>query len=434
ATAKLYLYSTTDPGNMEISATILEHLLVAHNFGYFSFRNLAFEGANNTLARLQNSTSVSFTDCRFRFAANEALTSISTDYVTVANSLIADISNIGITLDRGSRNAIVKNNEIRNIAAIAGMGSSGDESYHAIISRGNKTVIERNNIDSVGYIAIRFEGDSVLIKNNFINHFMIAKADGAAIYTWKSESNKTANRGRRIVDNIILNGRGEGEGTSHKNEVIAAGIYLDDNADNIDVSGNTVAHCSYAGLYLHNTQNIVVRDNTFYNNGQQVLFSHDWNAPANPLRDIVFTDNVLFSNGTGQLVLKIQTIRDDIGMVGVIDSNFYSSPAGTKEYIQATLRRDSMDVYESTNMKGWQQKFKHDLLTRDTVSVQGEVRFEYNASMTPINISLSEPCVDERGTERRGIMELLPFSSVVLTLPATGDVPKAGDLHQPSSL
>ena len=359
-TKKMYLYSTSNPSGKSVRASVLENVFIAHNFGYFSFSNISFEGANNTLIRLQNTSNITFNNCNMHFAGNMALNAISADNISITNSSIIEINNIGLIFDPGSRYAVIKNNKIRNIANMPGMGASGNESYHAIISRGGSSTIEQNVIDSIGYVVIRFEGNDVVIKNNLIDHFMTSKDDGAAIYTWKGEANKTPNYNRKIVGNIILNGKGEGLGTENKDHIIAAGIYLDDNTDNVEVTDNSVAHCSYAGLYLHNTHDIRVQRNTFFDNGQQVSLAHDENAPNTPLRNITFTDNVLFSNNAEQLVLKVRTIKNDIPSFGLFNNNHYSRPKEGNFYIHTTVRKNGVDVYQSTDTDGWRTSYSLD--------------------------------------------------------------------------
>jgi hypothetical protein len=89
------------------------------------------------------------------------------------------------------------------------MGKSGDLTYQAIIATGHLSVIEYNRIDSTGYIPIRFESDSALVRYNVISNFLFVKDDGGGIYTWNNGPNAPENLGRVVSNNMISNGIGQ---------------------------------------------------------------------------------------------------------------------------------------------------------------------------------------------------------------------------------
>jgi parallel beta-helix repeat protein len=130
------------------------------------------------------------------------------------------------------------------------------------------------------------------------------------------------------------------------------------------VTDNSVAYCSYAGLYIHNSHNLKIERNTLFDNGHQVAFVHDHIAPQSPLRNINFSDNVLFSKKANQLVMKLRTIKDDIQQFGTFNNNFYSRPEENNFYIQTTVRRNDRDVYQSTDTEGWKASFNHDISSK----------------------------------------------------------------------
>src|SRR5690606_14741223 len=99
---------------------------------------------------------------------------------------------------------------IKNTGLIPGMGESGSGTYQGIMSFGANTLIEGNTIDSVGYNGIYFGGHLSQVQNNFINNFCLVKDDGGGIYVgdWFESS------GKKITGNMIINGKGVGEGTN----------------------------------------------------------------------------------------------------------------------------------------------------------------------------------------------------------------------------
>ena len=134
------------------------------------------------------------------------------------------------------KNVLVRNNEIHNTGMRAGMGLSSNGQYISLYINGNNNNCESNLIDSVGYNGLRFEGDSITIKNNYINHFCMTKDDGGGLNT--GSDGKSINYGRRIENNIILNGIGAGEGTEYPAYLAAEGIYMDDRTTNVEIVNN----------------------------------------------------------------------------------------------------------------------------------------------------------------------------------------------------
>src|SRR5690606_31743160 len=117
---------------------------------------------------------------------------------------------------------------------IPGLGKSGSGSYQGIMSFGANSLIELNIIDSTGYNGIYFGGNSSVVKNNFINNFCLTKDDGGGIYVgdWFESSRK------KIIGNIVLNGKGMGEGTNQSYYRAAQGIYIDEPSGGVEISNN----------------------------------------------------------------------------------------------------------------------------------------------------------------------------------------------------
>jgi len=172
----------------------------------------------------------------------------------------------------------------------AGMGGDGDGNYTGVISEERGFVAEYNNIINTGYIGLRFGIGDNLIKNNYIDTFCAVLDDGAGIYTYDSDGN-IANR--KVIGNIVLNGVGANPGTNATIHTAAEGIYLDDNANNVEVSGNTTAWCGSNGLFVHNAQNFIIRNNTFYNNPVQFLLKSDGFGTS--ISGANITENIYFS-------------------------------------------------------------------------------------------------------------------------------------------
>ena len=73
-----------------------------------------------------------------------------------------------------------------------------------------------------------------------------------------------------VTDNMVLNGIGAPEGTNNDYDA-THGIYLDDNASNVEITGNTTANIRTSGLFLHNAHEIKITGNTVFNCRMQFL-------------------------------------------------------------------------------------------------------------------------------------------------------------------
>ncbi|RYE32043.1 MAG: hypothetical protein EOP48_31200, partial [Sphingobacteriales bacterium] len=155
--------------------------------------------------------------------------------------------------------------------------------------------------------------------------FTMVKDDGGGIYTWKGAENNTANFERKIINNIILKGKGAPSGTNNTFQH-AHGIYIDDNSDNVEISNNSIAECSESGIYIHNSRKITISGNTLFDNEKQLQIVHDNIVPNNPIRDVVLTNNILFSKDARQLATNIVSLNNDVNKFGKFDSNFYCRP------------------------------------------------------------------------------------------------------------
>src|SRR5690606_6010200 len=99
--------------------------------------------------------------------------------------------------------------------------------------------------------------------------FCLTKDDGGGIYVgdWFESS------GKKITGNIVLNGKGVGEGTNRSYYKAAQGIYIDEPSGGVEISNNTVAFCEDNGVSIHNAHNILINNNNLFDNGTQLNMS-----------------------------------------------------------------------------------------------------------------------------------------------------------------
>lgn len=323
------------------------------------FENLHFKGANKDLFSFSSGNNLTIQNCVFEYAGESGMTLTQMADSKMVDSRVSHVNNNGVDL-RYSQNFILRNNTIENTFLFPGMGLSGDNRAMGIFAGGHNTLVENNRILNSGYIGIRFGGDNTVVKDNYIDRFCLTKNDGGGIYAYSNRTTK--NEGRKVINNIILNGEGVREGTSNKNPVSkpqAEGIYLDDNVTGVEVSNNTIAHITSKGIYLHNTNGIIVRNNTVYDSNHLIFLRND--LMGNPLTNNIIEHNNLLIDDPFQNFVQIHTIYNDVKNLAVFNNNKYASPFFDDCRIQVKYNAGSNDeVNQLFPLPAWQSSYGND--------------------------------------------------------------------------
>lgn len=353
------------PLDYHVQATTIENLVEFDaNNGFYTniiFKNLYFKGANANAFLLNNGKNCSIKNCIIEFSGEDGVKTNNLSYLTIENCAISKSNNNAIYLGGDNNHAIVYNNKIDSTNIFSGMGENGDGNGIGIYSTSNNNNIARNRILNTGYIGVSFNGDSTIIKNNFIDTFCLVKDDGSGIYTWTGYPNKDY-YDRKIIDNIIINGVGTNAGTT-SNYLAAEGIYLDDNASGILVSGNTVSNMGDNGVLLHNARSIIVNNNTIYNSKIQFAINHD--HIAEPTTNVIVNNNIFFSKLPSQITSSISSIDNEIKNIGKLDSNYYNRPTDEESIIN-TQYVDSVGVikFQQFSLDGWIAAYNQDQFSK----------------------------------------------------------------------
>jgi len=313
---------------------------------------------------------------------------------------------------------VIKNNTVRNTGVFAGMGwrKANDGVFYSINSGTPGTLVENNTVINSGYIGIVFNGDSSAAINNYVDTFCLNKDDGGGIYIANS-SNKT--RSGIIIDhNIVLNGIGAPEGTNSPN-TSAHGIYADDYSNGITIECNTVAN-STRGIFLHDARNIIVRNNTAYNN----LYAFYTQADAlNAITNCEIVDNIFFATSRSQYTSTFIQKGNDINGIGTFDNNYYCRPIYEPDGITSTsssaggVIRVAIPASTYYSLDAWKKAYGKDpksKKTATTVSDADSIDFKYNETNDPKTYELSGKWIGVDGTNYSGTATLAPHSSVIL--------------------
>jgi parallel beta-helix repeat protein len=340
------------PLSFKVTASALDYVINSSSRSYIVFDNLTLKGANSNIVNISGGSNMQVRNCDVLFAGKNGV-SVSCTYFTIENCTVLNSNNNGIT---AGTSAVIRNNIVKNSYSIAGMGQGGDGQGVGI--RVNKSSIaEYNQVINTGYCGIMFGGDNLVVKNNYINTFCFIKDDGGGIYT--NNNPNVTNTGRKVIGNIVLNGIGAPAGTNTSSSS-AQGIYLDNNVNGLELIGNTVSNCQ-RGLFFHNSRDVIVRENTFYNNVDQLYMGKD--NLGNLIRNNSILNNIFFSRTAKQNTSSVNTNLDsaDIASMGNFDYNYYARPIDDNSTIANTIFYNTSKQYKvSYDLAGWQLQYNLD--------------------------------------------------------------------------
>lgn len=344
---RMKMFSLTAPTNIKVS--YIDTLFFIGAFDNISVSNIAFEGGNTAGIDLGGPTlgvsvGTIIKKCDFNNIGRDAIHATADQDMIVDSCYLNHILNNGISMSNqggNSTNVTITHNTLKNIGYIIGMGFLDYPNGFKVSMEGITNItsavtgeigmkVRFNSIDTVGHIGIRFFQNNTFVDSNFINYFCFITDDAGGInafdnFTGLIETNRT------IIKNTLTNGIGNGIGNGGSPNV--NGIYIDDKADGIEISGNNIANIAGSAnngscIYIHNGTNLTINDNNMYNGGfGQITFVHDANATGFPIRNIAFNNNILFSKLSNEYIMYIRTKRNDIDSIfNGIDNNVYARP------------------------------------------------------------------------------------------------------------
>ena len=365
AQQKVRIWSAGNPAALQVKAAVTDTLVTILNRQYITIDNIAFQGANQFCIYTYKGSHITIQNCSFAYSGDNGINSDQTTSVLLDKDSIKDTNNNSIYVAPFAHNCTIRHCYVKNSGMVLGFGRSGNQAREAIVVSGDNSVVTYCVVDSIGYNGIVTANDSTLIKNNFVSNFNLLFDDGAGIYT------SGRGKGRKILNNIIINGIGNHYGTNAGADLDGAnGIGLDDLSEDVVIDGNSVANCSREGVGLHNAKNVQITNNTFYNiRDRSIGFLHDQQEPNNPIRNVTVKHNVFFATGVTDMLTRFDTRRDfaDLTQFGNSDSNYWCRPFNPTSffgfsYVNAAGSR----VSETYDFSHWQTVFKQDLHSVNT--------------------------------------------------------------------
>lgn len=399
-------FGSVSPSSYSIKVSTLDTLVECIRKGFITFTDLKFEGGNLAGLYLTDSPGTAILNCDIDNIGGRGIWAFTDNNIKIENCSINHCNMNAIYIS--CVNASIRNNIIKNIGLLPGM--SDETGYTAIHLAGTPTgtIIEYNEIDSVGRNSIYLIGNSVTVKNNLINYFGLTLDDCAGIYTLS-----TSYTGRKITGNIILNGIGNREGTNSLTNFQSKGIFLDEPCSNVEITNNTVANCSLSGLHFNNSHDVIVNNNLFFNNKYQINIFHSSSFANDPTRNVSLNNNILFSKTAAQYTMSMYSVNKDIAQFGKADNNYYCRPMDDNNVI---ITQEGSTSTPRT-LAGWQSFSGQDLHSKkspQSITNDADLLFQYNASTISKKVTLSAVYIGVDGTVYTGSFMLSPYTSIVL--------------------
>ena len=417
-TKKLCVYSNSKPANVKL--TTLLTLFDCTQQSYIQVQNIDFSGADTALMYSHyKSDNIVIKNCHLSFSGADGIYfPNSSNMLDIENNTVMYCSHTGIfSGDSKAIGTVIKNNTVSNIGVYPGQIKG--QMYGAITSYPDNALIQYNNIDSCGYNGIWFKGNNTKVVNNYIKNFCINIDDGSGIYTTYDDNN------RQIIGNIIINGIGNGNGTSKPADKFVMGIYLDDGCSNVEVINNSIAYIGQAGIFLHSAHDNLIRGNTIFDAKglgyvQGAISIQKDNNTHLPVKNDTIWNNTLVALQPGALCFYYSSnIGDssDYKAMGSLDSNLYIKPAnvtGSAIKLLQNIAPFHSNNYSEESWKRYTQMEGHTVRRSTGVADASNLKFEYNPTNKPLTISIPSGYNNVKGDIYNGSVTLQPYTSIVL--------------------
>lgn len=420
---RLYMhFGSGTPSGRVVKVSTINQVVPLNESGYITFNNIDFQGGNTAIFN-NGVTGIIINDCNFSQQGANAIYGIDCDGMQVTGCNISDSLNNSVFVEVGGTNTTIEDVTILNSGMIAGMGACGDGSYNGIYVAGTDTIIGENSITNCGFNSIHFTGDDVTVENNFINGFCNVKDDGAGIYTVISSDGITASN-RVIQNNIILNGVGAYAGAeAYDYEAFgkAAGVYLDDYTNHVEVTENVISNCPWAGIFMTTDGDISITDNILYNSKAQLWIN---NVAVGRIRNMVITGNTLIARTAIQKTLWLNMwVNDAPSLYGTINNNTYARPVDDDDSIMVDRLYSGGGGFDDQTLAEWKT-----FSTQDAASVKSLVAitsdtdflFQYNHTASPVTPSITGNWKDVANASYSTTVTVPAYGGKILLLNTSG--------------
>jgi len=387
ATDTLYMYfADDDPDAHTVNVAVRQQVIDASNRNYIEILGIDCIGSISHGINRYNTSHVNTNGCEVAFCGDDGICNLdyASSYCLDTNNVVHDCHSNGIYSNFFCHHMEATYNQVYNCGlhpgaslAAGNHNSKGNGIVHQY-GAGNKA--NNNRVWAIGHNGISVNGNGFEKNDNIVSQCCLLKGDGACLYT--SQAGVTIGGVQQYLTvagsirrNICIGSTGNMVGIFDPTPLLFC-CYMDDLQNLVEIENNLFANCAGAGLYLHNTDEITVRYNTFYGNTRPLNLSQDG---GNTLRNTVFKYNHFYLNGPDQfLVSCLATPGSDVSLFGDFDENDY-------HYIENHLGLFEVyggDKYNyGLSFSEWQTAIGGEALST-CVAYQNHVPADYTAAAT----------------------------------------------------
>ncbi|MFZ1666165.1 MAG: right-handed parallel beta-helix repeat-containing protein [Flavobacteriales bacterium] len=330
---QLYLWAPngSSPNGQQVEAAVYRAGINCYwHRSYLRVENLAFQ--HQRLAGVFNDGAdfVTATGCDFSHLYH-GIRSVGFNNTYTNNTFNHTYATGAFVIDG---NTLVADNQFTNIALLDGQGES-TWGYFGIRAIGQGNIVRSNRLDSIGYIGIIAENNT-LVEKNVVRHPLATMNDGGGIAIDHAD-------GLIIQDNIVSDPIGSYENgaatNAPHNEHMGIGIYFGNTLiKNSKALRNTVYNCPQTGIHVDHTMlttGLQIKDNILFNNGVQITISDYSNATGTgatppyyiPNYNDVYSGNIMYCLTKDQLcMLQYNTHGVNPVDFGTYTNNHYFNP------------------------------------------------------------------------------------------------------------
>lgn len=434
-------FGSNNPANYVVKIPTIDTLIDlgtnSNASSNISIINVDFEGANTFAIFIADGSNLIVRNSNIEGSGAKGISVWNTPNTLVDTVSVNNVMCGGIDISgRYAAGVTVSNSTVRNVALFPGMGSFWDDMdmvpIGVIVS--NTALIEKNRIDSGGYIGIRFQGNNITIQKNYSTHLGRVKDDGGHIYTY-SDSGAT---GRVVRNNIGINDASDATGAAQGNALPAhfEFYYNDGNpgAGGVEVYNNVGAGNSNRGIYLNDPTRLNVHDNLLWNNGLIPTEGGNGNGgwgiqkhQNGVVHDLRITNNTVISLNNNQGIGTFytdafgsgypvaSTLNQTLSLIGVINNNTYYATNDTIFFTPSINTFNGPTARR--NFATWKSTTSQDLASvlRRTPR-QDSIRLVINPTSSPLTIPLEANYTGTDGTFYSGSITLAANTGAAIIL------------------
>ncbi len=290
-----------------VTAGSLANIIQINSANHVTIAGLTIEGSTGTGAGLRvNSVSgLTLAGDTITNVGNGVYLAGASSGIDIEGSSISNTDNNGIVINPGTNNVTIKGNSIQNIGQLVNgsgiwfTGSSNDTIANNFIQN-----VARDGIGGGSAVGVSDASYNDVITANQIANANLATSDGGAIYIAGDQLTST---GDTVSDNTIYGTTAAGTSATAQmtfltpTQLVSFGIYLDDYASGITVSGNLLYN-NVGGIDIHAGSNNTITDNIIANGSGTALNNQPTNSlnlTSTPPVGNVFSGNLVSDSAPG---------------------------------------------------------------------------------------------------------------------------------------